>query len=76
VQNSYKFYSSVSQILTFSVVFRLPPEDPIRVKQAVVEVLVLCFIELCKYCTVKEICSYGTNLALCFALVQILVHSK
>jgi len=42
----YQFYSSVSKIVTFSIVFRLAPEDPIRVKQ-VVEVLVFCFY--CNY---------------------------
>jgi len=36
------------RILTFSVVFRFLPEDPIRVKQAV-EVLVLCFYCNCVY---------------------------
>jgi len=38
----YRFYSSISYILIFSAVFRLPSEDPIRAKQAV-EVLSYVF---------------------------------
>jgi len=49
----------VSYILNFSVVFRLPPEDHIRVKQAV-EVLILCF-----YCNCVSISAQRPMRALC-----------
>jgi len=49
MHHRFRFYSSISHIITYSVVFRLPPEDPTRVKQAL-EVLVLYFYCNCAVC--------------------------